>query len=968
MLPNNYKTSALIPQQLPEFIRDDVNYNTFVTFLEAYYQWLETANTANSASTIANITNEGVSYASKNLLNYMDVDNTLDGFVQYYLKDFLPYIPEDALTDKRKLLKIAKDFYQAKGTEKSYQFLFRALYDSDAEVFETGDAILRASDGKWIITKSLRVNSVDVNFLKINNLRLFGEISKSYATVDYASVTGNKTEIFISNIQRLFQSGEFIRVVDNNNLDVYFYDGEVYIQNQGTEIPPEATTLRGKVVGLISQIRINPRFRGLFYEPGDPVIIEGGLNPDVDNPIGATAVVGETTVGSIQSLAVAEPSNGYRVFPDSDITFTGGGGSGATARITLIDGDKTSNLSLITSNTLGIVANVVVGDANNVTNYVNFAVAANTNSSLLDALTFKSFLVGPIASVSVLNQGGGYSSVPSIGVDSLYTTDVGVDNFRFLGILQPINIVDGGAGYANSDTVVFTGGSGFGAFANVTVNTAGSIISVDYVYQNSNTLQSYPLGGLSYSSTSLPSVSVVTGTGSNTSLSVPGIMGDGAILSPTTDRTGAITTINIINPGEDYVSAPNVYLKVADMAVSNVSPLDFPLKGDVLYQGSTLNVATYKATLDSFVRLSTAFPANTQADIYQLRTYNYVGSYNPLSPIKIDHEVSNVASLLVLDAQNFYTDTTTGLPISIIRYGDGNARANAQFLDGLIVGTGKYLNDDGHLSSLGLVLESLDYNNFTYVLSVEKALKTYKDLVLNLLHPSGMRLRGRNLLKSANGFNIQTEDSFQTGFHMDTFAGSSTLGRIEIDTSSPDISTNIIKFVNTISANIGNTVFANDVIEFTANNNLRAYSVITEVDWANNQIITEDDVFVVFANVAIGSANASSNVINITSVTGQYDGNFVDLTPANNIIFINDKVSLNNGPYYTVQQVFSNGNILVSNDSFGPIENAYLTVNKSANTEDVIVYGVIGPYEYPELLTEDGYILITDSGITILAG
>jgi len=33
-----------------------------------------------------------------------------------------------------------------------------------------------------------------------------------------------------------------------------------------------------------------------------------------------------------------------------------------------------------------------------------------------------------------------------------------------------------------------------------------------------------------------------------------------------------------------------------------------------------------------------------------------------------------------------------------------------------------------------------------------------------------------------------------------------------------------------------------------------------------------------------------------------------------------------------------------------------------------LVYGVIGFYEYPELLTENGYILITESGITILAG
>ena len=68
--------------------------------------------------------------------------------------------------------------------------------------------------------------------------------------------------IFISEIQRLFHSGEIIRVVDNNNLDVYFYGGKVYLQDSGVTIPAGATTLSGKIVGVISSIKINPNKRG----------------------------------------------------------------------------------------------------------------------------------------------------------------------------------------------------------------------------------------------------------------------------------------------------------------------------------------------------------------------------------------------------------------------------------------------------------------------------------------------------------------------------------------------------------------------------------------------------------------------------------------------------------------------------------------------------------------------------------
>ena len=39
MTDKSHLTSLLVPSQLPEFVRDE--YPTFVTFLEAYYEFLE---------------------------------------------------------------------------------------------------------------------------------------------------------------------------------------------------------------------------------------------------------------------------------------------------------------------------------------------------------------------------------------------------------------------------------------------------------------------------------------------------------------------------------------------------------------------------------------------------------------------------------------------------------------------------------------------------------------------------------------------------------------------------------------------------------------------------------------------------------------------------------------------------------------------------------------------------------------
>jgi len=971
MISNNYKTSLLIPKQLPEFVRDDLNYETFVTFIKAYYEWLELAKSANSQITTASSSGQGVTYAAKNLLEYSDVDTSLDDFIQYFLNDFLPYIPADALADKRKLVKISKEFYKSKGSSNSYEFLFRALYNSAADTFNTSDVVLRASDGKWIIPKSVRVDTTDLNWLKIKNLRLFGETTKSYATIDNAILNSGKIEVFISSIQRLFNSGEFVRVVDNNNKDVYFYNDTIYFQNTDTPIPTGAYTLRQKIVGVVASISVGTD-RGLFYNSGDPVVITGGLNPEIDNPIGASAVVGATTVGSLSGVSVVDGSAGYRLSPNANVIFTSTSGSGANASVTLMDETKLTIVSLITANTLGNVANQQIGNSTNPIVYTGrFAVATNTNSTLRNSLTFLSFNTFPIAGITLNLPGTGYTTTPSVEARSLYQTSngsaTGSSSLASLGMLQPIRILNGGVGYSNANTISIVGGMGIGAFANIVVNTAGSIISANYVYSSGNTIQNYPLGGLGYERTDLPRVIINSTTGTNASLIVPGILGDGASLTTISDRLGEIISITVTNQGEDYVSSPTVSLKVADITLSNVSSTYFPESGDQLYQGSSFVSSSFKTNIDTITKITTAVPANTLADIYLLRTYEYFGTFNESLPLKIDKTVEGVTTTISLQPQP--TFTVLGSPSSIKRYGDGTAKANANFLNGLIIGQGQYLNDDGHISSLGIVLESEDYNNYTYVLSVEKALRDYKDLVLNLLHPAGMKLIGRNLLRSSNLFNMLSTTIYQPGFPLSSVAGPAAFATLEVNTSAGQLSNNIIKISNILTGNIGNTIIANDIIEFTSTNNVKAYSIITRVDHVNNLIFMAANVFLTFPNIAFGTANASSNIINITTLTGQYDGEFSPKTPVSSMIYVGDSVSLNGtGPFYTVTNVFANGNISVANSTFGPVGNSRITLNKNANTQSVMIYGEVQYYDFPQLTTELGQSLLTEDGDFILIG
>ena len=89
----------------------------------------------------------------------------------------------------------------------------------------------------------MKLSTSDERFLNISNYKIFGETTKTIATIETSVLAGNKIEVFISNIERLFQSGEYVRVVDSKNADVLF-DGQ---------------PLRAKIVSQINQIKINTR-------------------------------------------------------------------------------------------------------------------------------------------------------------------------------------------------------------------------------------------------------------------------------------------------------------------------------------------------------------------------------------------------------------------------------------------------------------------------------------------------------------------------------------------------------------------------------------------------------------------------------------------------------------------------------------------------------------------------------------
>jgi hypothetical protein len=938
MIDNNQKTSLLVSTQLPEYIRDDPAYANFRLFLKAYYEWMEQNN---------NVTDR-----TKNLLNYKNIDKTPDEFVDYFYNDFLSYFPKDILADKVKVTKIAKELYRSKGTPASYEFLFRVLYDSPVEFFFTKDAVLRASDGVWFISKNLNVATDDPNFLNIKNYSVFGETSKAIAAIENSVFDGIKTQIFISNIRRDFNSGEYVRILDASN--------EVVLVN--------GLPLRAKIVGQVNRIDIDPDNKGLLYRPGDPVGISGGLNSPSGH--GASAVVYSTTKGSLQNVRVAAGGFGYRSNPNTLISISGSSGAIVTVFSLNPDPRKTANVTLIPNDTIQNQS-VVKLNANNYNFVAN--ITANLTCSLANAFNFLSFTTFPISAVTLDYAGVGLSAAPTILASSLFPTDNAaiIGNIKNLGILAPIQIINAGVNYQANDIIVLTGGSGAGAHANIiSVNANGSIIAVDYTYTNPNlAIQFYPLGGTNYQSTSVPAVSIISSNvaAANAVLTVPGILGDGATFSSSFDRVGSISAIEVTDAGADYVEVPTISLKIQDLCVNNVFISNLPVAGDKIFQGSTLASATYFATVDSISPLFNL--ANTAQSMYRVRVLNYNTTPDITKQLNVENKNIHIN---LTNQYNAYNVSSRFDSTGVITYGDGTAQANAIFVDGLVSGTGQYVGTRGQLSSFN-VLQSQNYNNYTYQITLEQEITKYREILLNLLHPTGTKVLGRFVMSTKDD-DIFTEDSVTNQGHTLGYYTGNLSSSVTMEANFTNTSNNIVKFNSLAAANLANIVLSNSTLVMTTSYGYVIKSEVANVVFGSaNTVTLKDNVWLSYANVAYVEANSGSNVINITILTDTYDiinnGNYTDPNnPLADILHVGDKVLIANNTEKTITTIDYEAGVVQVDTNFANNSISFMSVKRTFSTTNVLIFGPLGTQYYPEIIDEYGNTITTQNGQLILLG
>ncbi|MGA1049405.1 MAG: hypothetical protein ACO3UU_15475, partial [Minisyncoccia bacterium] len=109
------------------------------------------------------------------------------------------YSNSDVSVNQKNFITKAKDFYSTKGTDASFDILFKALYGDPAVVIKPRDFLIRPSDSEYRVTKDIIVETISGNPLDLYNRTLFQSQSQGFKET-FATVTSVE-EIIKDNIK-----------------------------------------------------------------------------------------------------------------------------------------------------------------------------------------------------------------------------------------------------------------------------------------------------------------------------------------------------------------------------------------------------------------------------------------------------------------------------------------------------------------------------------------------------------------------------------------------------------------------------------------------------------------------------------------------------------------------------------------------------------------------------------------------
>ena len=293
------KISKLVSGHVPEFVKSD--FTTFVSFIEAYYRFLEQ--------------DQGALELVQNAKEYGDIDRTVDSFVNYFITNYAQDIGYNTVVNKRLLVKRIKDLYEAKGSEISFKILFKLLYDTEVDTSHPYDNVLIASDGTWDQKVSLRIEVTSGNIENIVNRFLTitkNNIVYTDAVIRVKLLEANLYEVFLkASSATPYAIGDSVSVISNNST---IFTGVVRPTTVSTIISEPGSGFKaGQIFNIPLAGGINTLIRILAVNDTGGIVslrfLNFGYNYPVDNI--SISLFNDLTVAS-RTEAFSTVSGGFR--------------------------------------------------------------------------------------------------------------------------------------------------------------------------------------------------------------------------------------------------------------------------------------------------------------------------------------------------------------------------------------------------------------------------------------------------------------------------------------------------------------------------------------------------------------------------------------------------------------------------------------------------------------------------------
>lgn len=784
------KVSTVVSKQAPEFVREE--HTQFIKFLEAYYEWMEQQGNAG--------------FVMRNIESARDIDKTVDDFVQYFTKELMVAIPEYVLSDKRLLAQRINDLYRAKGTQQSYELLFRILYNEPAEIYYPKVDLLRSSDGKYDKRTVIKVIESSGDAFK-----LVGQ------TITQAADIAHGIPLATARVESVIKTSSGANIIAEINVNASTLTGTFISGTTITGLDNEDDSLIIMTLQtLISNVILNTK--GSYYSIGQRFTTAAGSGLDF------LCEVATVQTGKVSGVFIETPGTNY--LKGQAVTFNNidTGGYGATAIVEEVDQTaillETSTDAIFSSGALTFDIGDSTSGYTPLPSYTNLA-----GTRLTGVGTGASFNVGYVEgapdtySIDIYAGGDKYAVGDTIKI--LGTSVGGASAANDITItVASINDIEGGSGdytvgvtwqitslgnttqtqwnqIAGTTGVTYSIGSrfvstmlGYGKGSGKAVQTsidtitfAGTAVSVfvtaDSDRQKGRVTDTSLIGNtdsymlLENGSKIIPenatiggikSIKVIDGGNFYNKVPIPTAVtttGSGAKLVAFGENIGRITGINITNLGVYYESKPSVAAPV-NAIIKNLNATNF-LPGEPIYSEPEVLLLEGGGQILLEGSYTDRLLNEEQNNGYgTFESYNSARNLLTISPANIKNRITaeNGSGYITYEDQRTMVTEDSGEFNSnqIIHGLTSGARARVMSIGHADVtpvrgAVGKYvgvfIGADGKISeSSKRMPDNLYYQEFSYVIKVGLSIDKYRDAVKRILHPVGLAMFGQVSIQS----------------------------------------------------------------------------------------------------------------------------------------------------------------------------------------------------------------------------